>query len=312
MIDAPSTLSRRSLLAGGVTGCALLAGCAGAGSSDCSFGFELAMTPATDEEVLEETLTDPSRDRPDAWREIVSTAVERDEARYTTVHAAPVRDGDRVEYEGGYYRIARGTADRVEVEAHVLSAEYDRERDPPSGATVVPFEDLPEPDRAALRSLLPNGERRLAEAGAFSIGGHPVVYPDASEAESVLLSEGSTWVRYDDGAVEVRVEGTERVERVTYRYTAEELADDREAYLAHVRETFLVDLGEVPEPEREVFSRAIDAGEDGIQLCEPEGAERAVVDRLESIPESKVPRDRTWFLDYEGEVYLTELVEFAV
>ncbi|MFC6942005.1 hypothetical protein ACFQE8_18840 [Salinirubellus sp. GCM10025818] len=312
MTDAPSTLSRRSLLASGVTGCALLAGCAGAGSSDCSFGFELAMTPATDEEFLEETLTDPSRDRPDAWREIVSAAVERDESRYTTVHAAPVRDGDRVEYEGGYYRIARGTADRVEVEAHVLSAEYDRERDPPSGATVVPFEDLPEPDRVALRSLLPNDERRLAEAEAFTISGRPVVYPDASESESVLLSGGSTWVRYDDGAVEVRVEGTERVERVTYRYTAEELADDREAYLAHVREAFVVDLGEVPESEREVFSRAIDAGEDGIQLCEPEGAERAVVDRLESIPESETPHYHTWFLDYEGEVYRTELVEFAV
>lgn len=312
MTDAPSTLSRRSLLAGGATGCALLAGCVGAGSSDRRFGFELTMTPATDEAFLETTLTGPSRDRPDAWREIVSTAVQRDEARYTTVHAPSVRAGDGVEYEGGYYRIARGSADGTEVEAHVLAAEYDRGRDPPSGATVVSFEDLPEPDRATLRSLLPNDERRLAAVEAFGIGGHPVVYPEDTEAESVLLGEGSVWVRYDGLAIEVRVEGTERVERVTYRYTAEELANDREAYLDHGRETFLVALGEVPESEREVFSRAVDTGEDGIRLCEPEGAERTVVDRLESIPEPGTPRCRTWFLDCEGEVSRTELVEFVV
>ena len=312
MTDAPSTLSRRSLLAGGVTGCALLAGCVGAGSSDCSFGFELTMTPATDEDLLGETLTEPSRDRPDAWREIVSTAVERGEARYTTVHSPPVRDGDRVEYEGGYYRLAREVVEREAVEAHIFAAEYDSDRDPPSGATVVPFEDLPESDRTALRALLGNGERRLAEVEGFSIGGYPVVYPDASEGDSALLSEGSTWVRYDGGAIEVRVEGTEQVERVTYRYTAEELAADREAYLTYVRETFVADPGGIPESEREVFRRAVDAGEDGIRLCEPEGAERAVVDRLESVPASETPRDRTWFLDYEGEVYLTELVEFAV
>lgn len=310
MPDVPSTLSRRSLLAGCATGCAVLAGCA-TGSGGCSSGFELAMTPATDEDFLAETLTDPSRDRPDAWREIVSTAVERDEARYTTVHAAPIRDGDRVEYEGGYYRLSREEVDREEVEAHVFAAEYDAEQDPPSGATVVPFEDLPEADRAALREMLSDRKGGFDEVEGFSIGGYPVVYSDGAESDSRLLG-GSTWVRYDGAAIEVRIEGTEQVERVTYRYTAEELAPDREAYVGYVRETFVVDLNDVSEAQHEVLSRATDAGDEGIQLCRPEGAERAVVDRLGTIPESKTPRDRTWFLDYEGEVYLTELVEFTV
>ena len=312
MTDLPSTLTRRSLLAGCATGCAVLAGCVGAGSDGCSFGFELTMTPATDANFLAETLTEPSRDRPDAWREVVSTAVERDEARYTTVHSPPLRDGDRVEYDGGYYRLSRRAVERSEVEAHVLAAEYDRERDPPSSTTVVPFEDLPDVDRSALGELLSDPERRLKEAQAFSMSGHPVVYPDESEADSVLLEEDSIWIRYDGAAVEVRVEGTEQVERTTYRYTTEELASDREAYLAYVREAFVVELGDVPETQREVLSRATEAGEAGTRLCEPDGAEQAVVDWLEALSESKTPRDHTWFVEYEGEVYTTSLLEFAI
>lgn len=307
----PSTLSRRSLLAGGAAGCALLTGCVGAGSDGCGFGFELTMTPATDEDFLAETLAEPSHDRPSAWREIVSTAVERGETRYTTVYSAPVRDGDRLEHGGSYYRLSREQVATEDVEAHVFGAEYDRDEDPPSGATVVPFEDLPAADRSALDELLSGPERKGKEAQAFSIGGHPVVYPDDTAADSVLLESDSTWVRYDGAAVEVRVEGTEQVARTTYRYTAEELAPDREAYLASVRETLVVELDDVPEAQREVLSRAIEAGEDGVQLCEPEGAERAVVDRLEGLPEAKTPRYHTWFVDYDGEVYRTALLEFA-
>ena len=60
-----------------------------------------------------------------------------------------------------------------------------------------------------------------------------------------------------------------------------------------------------------MFSRAIEAGESGVQLCEPGGTERAAVDRLDPIPESRTPRHRTWFLQYEGEVSLAELLEFT-
>jgi hypothetical protein len=312
MDEVPSTLSRRSLLAGIAAGCTALAGCFGAGGGNCSFGFELTMTPVTDGDLLEETLTGPSRDRPDDWGRIVSTAVERGEARYTTIHAAPVRDGDRIEYEGRYYRFSREAVATEEVEAYVFAAEYDSDRDPPSGATVVAYEDLPEADRAALGELFSDRKGRIEDVQGFSIGGSHVVYPDDTEADSVLVAEGTTWVRYDGAAIEVRVDGTEQVEQVTYRLAVEELATDREAYLEYVRETFVVDLGDPPAEEHEVLARAVEAGEDGVQLCEPEGAERAVVERLEGIPESRTPRDRTWFLEYEGDVYLTELLEFAV
>lgn len=311
MTEVPSTLTRRSLLAGCTTGCAALAGCVGVGSGGCDSGFFLSMVPATEEDFVEETLTEPSRDRPDAWREIVSTAVERGETRYTTIHSPPVRDGDRIEYEGGYYRFSREQRTTEGVEAHVFSAEYDADRDPPSGATVVPFEDFPEADRSALGELLGDPKLRFEGTQGFSIGGYPVVYPDGAEADSRLLGSDSTWVRYDGGAVEVRVEGTEEVERVTYRYTAEELAADREAYLAYVRETFVVGLGDVSEGEREVLSRTIDAGSEDVKFCAPEGAERAVIERFESIPEAKTPRHGTWFVEYEGEVYLTTLSEFV-
>jgi hypothetical protein len=314
MDTRPSTLSRRSVLAGCAVGCGALAGCLGAtgGSDDCSFGFELTMTPATDEDYLAETLTEPSRDRPDAWREIVSTAVERGETEYTTVRSAPVRDGDRIAFEGRYYLFAREAVERERVEAHLFAAEYESGRDPPSGATVVAFEQLPDADRAAFRELLPEADRRLSGSEGFSVGGFPVVYPDDAEADSVLLGEGSTWVRYDGAAIELSVQGTERVERVTYRFTAEELAADREAYLAYARETFVVELTGLTEGERDVLGRAVEAGEEGVRLCEPGETERALVERLESIPDSRTPRDRTWFLDYEGEVYLTDLLEFAV
>jgi len=312
MDEVPSILPRRSLLAGVAAGCGALAGCAGAGGGDCSFGFELVMTPATGADFLEETLTGPSRDRPDDWRAIVSETVEGGEGRYTTVHAVPVRDGDRIEYEGGYYQFSREAVATEAVEAHVFRAEYESGRDPPTGASVVRFDDLPEADRTALRDVLPDLDRRLAESRGFTVGGYPVVYPDEAEPDSVLLGEGSAWVRYDGEVVEITVGGTERVERVTYRYTAEELAADREAYLKYVRETFVAELDDLPEAEREVLSRAIEAGEAGVQLCEPGGAERAVVDRLDAIPEPRTPRHRTWFLEYEGEVYLASVVEFAV
>lgn len=312
-MDAPST-SRRSLLggcaAGLAAGCAALAGCVGIGGSGCSHGFDLTTTPATDEDLLEETLTGPSRDRPEDWRRIVSTAVERDEMRYAAIHAPPVRDGDRVEHGGRYYRIAREEVATEQVEAHVFGAEYETGRDPPQGATVVAFEDLPPVDRTAHRELFSDLGDRLDEVQSFSAGGYPVVYPDEAESDSVLVGEQATWILYDGAAVEVRFEGTERVERVTYRFTAEELAGDREAYLAYVRDRFVVELEGLSGGEREVFSRAIGAGEDGIKFCEPEGAERAVVERLEGIPESRTPGHGTWFVEYEGEVYLTELVEF--
>lgn len=313
-MDVPAAPSRRSLLgscaAGIAGGCAALAGCVGVGGGGCSRGFDLTVTPATDGGLLGETLVGPSRDRPEDWRKIVSTAVERGEVRYTAIHGPPVRDGDRVEHGGRYYRIAREEVASEEVEAHVFGAEYEAGRDPPSGATVVAFGDLPAVDRTAHRELFSDLGDRLDEVEAFSAGGYPVVYPDGAESDSVLVGEETTWIRYDGTAVEVRFEGTERVERVTYRFTAEELAGDRESYLAYVRERFVVELEGLSDGEREVFSRAIDAGEDGIRFCEPEDAERAVVERLEGIPESRTPRHRTWFLEYGGEVYLTELLEF--
>jgi hypothetical protein len=178
-----STIPRRTFLAACATGCTALAGCVGAGGDGCGFGFELTMTPATDDDYLRETLTAPSRDRPGDWREIVSTAVEADEARYTTVHAPPVRDGDRIEFEGRYYRLSREAVAGESVEAYVLAAEYDSGREPPSGATVVPFEDLPEADRAALREVFSDFEGRSDDVGGFSIGGYHVIYPGDTEAD---------------------------------------------------------------------------------------------------------------------------------
>lgn len=308
MDDVPSTLSRRRFLGSCAAGCGALAGCI---TEDCSFGFELTMTPATDEDVIEETLTELSHDCPGDWREIVSAAVVEGQTQYAAVHEPPLRDGNRVEYEGSYYRISREQVSTEEVEAYVFGAEYESGHGPPSGVSPVDFEDLPEADREAIRELLPNLDRRLVQRG-FITKGYPIVYPEDAEEDSVLFDGETTWVRYEGAAIEVRISGPERVERVTYRFTVKELATDRETFLQYVRETFVVGLDDVPPSERRVLSQAIDAGDDGITLCEPEGAKRAVVDRLDTIPESKTPRDRTWFLDYEGEVYLTSLLEFSV
>ncbi|WP_411963712.1 hypothetical protein [Haloferax sp. YSMS24] len=298
----PPSRSRRALL-GSVAGAAtsLLAGCAAVPffGTGCPSSYTLYVTPLTDGQLADFATEEPYDQYEETANELISTAANDGEATYSTYHSPPLREGIYVEHEGTYYRVEREQTAEKERSAHLVSIEYERERTPSDDATVLSLDELPEADQEAFLSAYPEKLKRGGDPHGFSIGGYEYVYPDG--ANSQLLDAGTVWIRYDGRPLEVTVRGTKTVEEVTYSYTLDEVAADQSAFVAFVRDEFVVTLDGLSEAEREVFEQAI---EEDVNECEPlsEGF-AGLKERLEAVPEEKRLDDMAWPVTYEGDTY---------
>lgn len=304
-----SPLSRRTLLGGVAAGTSLLAGCAALPTfgGGCGSGYYLDVTRLTDAELAETVTTEPRREHEPTASRLLDTAANEGEATYATYRGSPLQDDVYVEREGTYYHLTREVTATRDLEAREVRIEYDREESPPDDATVVEHSELPEADREAFLGVYPTTKTEQGEfPQAFTIRDDHV-YPE--DPDSQLVGAGTVWVRYEDRPFAVTVGETVTVEEETFRYTLEEVATDREAFVAFVREQFVVELDDLSEAEREVFERAI--GE-SVDECDPlsEGF-GGLVDRLEAVPDERRLGESTWLVTRAGDTYEVDLQEFV-
>lgn len=300
--------SRRGFLVGGVATVASLSGCAGLQSlgNSCESGYSLEARELTDAELAEAVTTEPRGRYEEAATQLIDTAAREGEATHTSYHGPPLRAGIYVEHEGTYYRTEREVTETRTLTAHEIRFEYDEEEIPPGDATVVAFSDLPEADKTAFEGAYPSEKLGDDKPLGFSFG-YTHVYPD--DADSRFIAEETLWVRYEGEPYRVTVKGTEQVEEQTYRYTLEEVAEDRASFVAFLRERYVVALDDLSDAERDVFEQAM--GESVTECAPlPEGFQ-GLVDRFESLPEERRLRYGTYLASYEGGTYAVELSQFV-
>lgn len=303
-------LPRRRLLAGAASGFTLLSGCSSLPffGGGCASGYSLDVTPLTDAELAATVTHQPRPKDAAVAKRLIETAAKNGDATYTTYHDAPLQPNIYVEHEGAYYRVERTVTTTQTLTAHTFAIEYNETKTPPGTATVIEFTDLPEADRAAFQSVYPDEKhKKIDEAHSFSIGGYPYVYPD--DAESLLIDAGTVWIRYEGRPYAVTVEGTQPVEKETFQYTLETIAADREAFVAFVRDRFVVAFDNLSTDEQAVFERAID---ESLSKCEPlSDGFRGLVDRLHAVPDDRRLSPNEWLVNYDGSTYEVVLERFV-
>ncbi|MFC7227253.1 hypothetical protein N0B31_07550 [Salinirubellus salinus] len=307
--------TRRALLGAAATGVSAgLTGCLGGigpgfGGS-CTSRYYLELRQLEDAGLREAALADAPPEREARWEELLETAAVEGEATLATIYGSPVRDGQLVAAGDAYHETGVTVTETASVEAHVLELEYEKGVDAPAGATVVDYEALPAVDRAAFDAMTRDSkDDRFVAAQSVSIGGFEYVYPDDAESDSRFVADSPVWVRYEGEVMEVRVTGTQRTERETFRVTLERVADTPEAFADYLRAEHVADLSGLSEAEREVVRQATESEYDE---CEPlSGGFQGVVDEFRALPERFRP-DGNLLVEFEGETYEADLVNAVV
>lgn len=289
------TLSRRRVL--GLGAALLSAGCSSrlpiGSDDDCASGFHISGEPF-------DPATDLVADLDEEGRRIVNEAVENGSAERTTYGRESLRDGIFVERDGSFYRTNVSTADVESVAAFRLTIEWESDREPPEDATVVAFEELPAADREALElAIYGSDERERHPSESLTMNDVPAPYPDGG-GSSELVDGGVTWVRWDDRAYRVEVDGSDTTERHTFRYEVERVAAGAEEFRAVAASRYRIELDDLSADERGIVREALD---DRYRECSPAS------DPLQGI-QNRLPEDRRlphpgdgWYVEFDGGEY---------
>lgn len=335
--------TRRSVLAASVT--LLTAGCLETGSTptEGAPGGQNGEATTTDTEATatgteevstgtEETVTgtdgchsgttlrtapfDPVSDLPvdldEEERSIVETARSEGTAEYVTYGTEPLRSGVIVRHEGAFYRTDFSRSIEA-VPAYTLDLYWEDGQTAPDDATVVPFEDLPAPDRTVLETAaLGDGEEGEGDGlpqRTLSIREYPAPYPD--DATNSQLVGNRTWVRWRDRTMRVDVAGESdsTTERRTFHYTLEQIAEGDAAFRAFAADQYVVTLDGLSASERSILSEAI---ADRYEECRPDSdALAAIRERLTDADALPHPRNDSWYVEFEGERYRVQITQWA-
>ncbi len=296
------SLHRRGALS--VAAALLTGGCLGGGigNDGCTNGVSVDADPFDPVAALENRLDDRERT-------VAGDTIANDGRRLVTYREAPFRDPTLVPHDGAFYRLRRERADAVDVPAFTLDAEWDEGQTAPNGTEVVQFGDLPGNDRLAFRLGMPQEKGGQFPQG-FSVGEYPAPYPEGGD-DSVLIGS-TTWVEWEGRTVRVEVAGeqTGTTERVTYDYSAEQVADDAAAFRSFLAEEYLVDLSEAPEDQLEILRSArTDEYEECLPASDALAALRERLDEAEKLPE---PYRNDWYVAFEGERSVLSVAEWVV
>lgn len=282
----------------------LTGGCLGhgIGNDGCTSGVYVDADPFDPVDAIENRLDDRERT-------VAGDAVENDGRRLVTYREVSFHEPTLVSHDGAYYRLTREIADAVGVPAFALDAEWEEGQTAPSGTEVVAFADLPGNDRQAFRLAMPREKGGQFPQG-FSVGEYPAPYPDGGDG-SVFIG-ATTWVEWEDRTVRVEVAGeqTGTTERVTYDYSAEQVADGPESFRSFVAEEYLLDLSDVPEAQLEILRSArTDEYEECLPASDALAALRERLDEAEKLPE---PYRNEWYVAFEGERSRLSVAEWVV
>lgn len=220
-------------------------------------------------------------------------------------------DGSYVERDGSYYRVRESQVDERHVEGHQMELEtltVDGEAgDWTTPATVtaareraVDFEDLSAVDQRIVREGV--GDEYRGESGFAS--SYPVEVDEEASENATLLSEEPRYVRYQGELLSIYREESEDLVAVVYEYDLQPVAEDADAFAAHVEGEHVLDLDAADPDEREVFERATEAT---VERTSPfsEGVE-SLLERLRDHEANPLNSDP--YVSYDGEVYRVEIM----
>ncbi len=274
-----------------------LGGCSAAGSLD--------MTAVNDTQLAEQAsrdlprVDDESGEDPGAdYRAVVQGAVRNGSA--TQNGTSPMVDTEGLPFavDGAYYDLSVepvGNHSELLVDVKI---DYNGTTDGPA----VAYEDLSPADKALLDTLLQAEHEDQGEGYDFGAGAR---YTDAEANASVLLAGDYAAVRYRGERYPIAVD-SRPVTVTTYRYTAEQVAPNAEAYAQSLRETYQFTLSGLSTEERKVVDEAIR----GTYYAEStdDSAFQSVLQRFRS--HDAVRSDEysgSWVVRYDGDLYWAEL-----
>jgi hypothetical protein len=225
----------------------------------------------------------------------------------------PLEDGSYADVDRRFYRLAVEQTGQSEVPGLVLNVEMRVGKAAPTGATVVPFDDLPAVDRAALRYTVYESEwdhRGDDLPQGLSARKRPVPYPDGLDGSRFAAVSDQLWVHWQDR--DWRVEAGERTTRTQYRFavTPSEVATDREGFRAAIAETHLVERSQFDADEREILrTAAADQYEECEPLSETVASLRETLEEEQPLP---APLDDAWYVGLEDGDYRVEFRDWVV
>lgn len=278
-------------------------------TDDCYEGFHVTadpFDPATD-------LPQDVSNYPDKLQELVDEIVESGSVEIEIYDDdPPLADGLHLRRDGAFHRIGVERIAETAVTAYRTNLEWGRGQTAPDGAEVVAYADLPESDRQALE-LLAFGTEYERPYGrpqqGLSMGEVPAPYPDGAD-DSQLVGAGTTWVRWDDRTYEVEVTSRETtVTRRTFELAAETVADESDAFRERIADRYLVELGDLPDGQREVLAAA---AEDRYEECAPASEPLANLQtRLEEHDTLPPNHEDSWYVAFEGERYELDVLRWV-
>lgn len=267
---------------------------------DCTSGFHVSAEPFAPAKELPVELDPPQRSLVDSLLPDGSTEV--------TTYAAdpPLRDGVYIERDGNFFRAETTRLSEEEVPARLFDVDWEKGRTPPENATVVAFETLPGADRQALRLVVEGpkyggeGEEGGHPTQGLSHTDYPAPYPNGT-ADSRLVGAGTTWVRWNDRAYRVRVDGESTTTRHTFGITVSQVVGDAAGFREHVEREFLRRLSNLPAGEADILQSATG---DAYQECAPSSKSLASLqDRLPAAEQLPPPHSQSWYVAFGGERY---------
>lgn len=271
--------SRRAVLRStALSASAAVAGCAALGGCVHTALFELL--PASPETVTEQ-LADPARRLGPVGVELARSAIDDGSASYTACERL-VQDGV-YRIDGTYYRLRTAETSSAGAAGYEVEAAFlDAERTRPSTDRVVAFEELPAPDRRALRYGVLNGLGKEATGAELSgVTSHTTIcYPSEADlnASALVPTPRREYIDYDGTVMALTVEGPVETTSREFRLRAREVAATPAAFVEYAFARLLpapVDLDERSLTDRQaaILREAVpgQVTEGGFRTCVDEG-----------------------------------------
>lgn len=288
--------TRRGILASGLA--LSCAGCQSVDPDDPSPAGEFCEYEARAEPF------DPAEDLPPDYTRFQQAFAHRTvrEGRATAYYGPePLKRVSYVELDGAYYRVELVTSYAVDLPALVLSVGWRSGTVPPENSTAVPFGDLPDTDRLALRSAVYGGlyREQVHPETVLDHSESPVAYPSGTDG-SELARRDRVWVRWNGRAYEIVVHRAGEMQKPVYVYEAARVATDAASFRGSIADRYVIRLDDLTPGERDILDAAIGGGYSE-RTRSPSRAWHRMLARLR---ETEFPESHyNWYIEYEGDRY---------
>ncbi|MFC3958671.1 hypothetical protein [Halovivax cerinus] len=315
-------MNRRAVLAGLAVGpLGALAGCMAGG---CTASTSVSFEPV-DAEAIAADGADDVDDAPAMMARLADRVLAGEEPTVETLYRDPLGWLTYVEHDGSFFEIAAETIAEGRVSGPEYELSRDREMDADALADdAIAFTDLPRHDRWRVSETVDYAISPENIRGRYSVSSVAGYLDESDQADSVLAS-GIEASAIEAGGHVARIErlGEGSIDARRYRYAANPVTDDVEAFADHVLERRGSTAFDPSDEVRQLLSETQDAG-GSMTICDhelddvdEETAERrrAAADELErevqSLAPPVVPDDeehpQVRYVRYEGDWYRIDI-----